>query len=120
MSYEENGKGESPDKAHVYIEGFNGTVAPEKWYDNVKVKRVRWEGDRTGSSQGTASAQGAGSTPGRSTASTPKKSASPPAKMASPPRIKTIPAADGWYPDPRKQAKQRYAQKGKWTDQVRN
>lgn len=111
MSYEENGKRESPDKAHIYVQGFNGRVDPAKWYDNVKVKNVRWEGDRTGSSQGTASVQGPGSTPGRSTASTPKKSASP---------GQTPPATDGWYPDPRKQAKLRYFQKGKWTDHVHN
>lgn len=111
---------ESPDKAHIYVQGFNGRVDPDKWYDNVKVKNVRWEGDRTGSSQRTASVQGAGSTPGCSTASTPKKSASPPAKTPSPPRGQTPPATDGWYPDPRKQAKLRYAQKGKWTDHVRN
>lgn len=64
MSYEENGKRESPGKAHVYVDGVNGQAHPDHWYDNVKVRFVRWEGDRTGSSQSSQSIHG-GSTPER-------------------------------------------------------
>lgn len=71
----EGGKAE---KAHAYVTGFDeikkasantqsgGVYLPySKWYNDVFFKYVRWESDRTGSSQGTSIPSG-GNTPSSS------------------------------------------------------
>lgn len=61
------------EKAHVYVNGFQqfktlpppGTpyIMPTNWYDQVSLKRVRWESQRTGSSVGSSG----GNTPASTT-----------------------------------------------------